>query len=83
MTSRRGEDDAGYETVLTEGKHGGEEGVEELQNEGDRVWLSVMFNGHHQHIEEDHGENGDLEPMNEWTRIGWRASAYLLDMAMS
>ena len=63
MTSRRGEDDAGYETVLTEGKHGGEEGVEELQNEGDRVWLSVMFNGHHQHIEEDHGENGDLEPM--------------------
>lgn len=59
MNTLRGRKD---DNVRTQGEHGGEKGVAQLQNEGKDGRLAVVFHTHDDHVEEDHDEDGDLEP---------------------
>ena len=48
-----------------EGKDGGEEGVADLEGEGDDARLVVVLDAHRDHVQEDQHEDGDLEPAEE------------------
>ena len=45
-----------------EGEDGGEEGVADLEGEGDDARLVVVLDAHRDHVQEDQHEDGDLEP---------------------
>ena len=42
---------------------GGEEGVADLEGEGDDPRLVVVLDAHRDHVQEDQHEDGDLEPV--------------------
>ena len=44
---------------------GGEEGVADLEGEGDDARLVVVLDAHRDHVQEDQHEDGDLKPAEE------------------
>jgi hypothetical protein len=51
-----------YDVPTSQGEHGGEEIVAQLQDVSEDGRLAVMLDAHDDHVEEDHDEDGDLKP---------------------
>ena len=50
---------------LTQTEDGGEEGIADLEGEGDRSTLVVVLDPHRDHVQEDEDENGNLKASGE------------------